>query len=459
MGRKKQSPEMPQEKPVSVELSADAYEFYANDNDTLTTWTGYAAPDWAAGAKTLDAMAGWAYGLGLRYEGDNAKVKQWTGTTPGTACGPDRRGEMLTGLYRKYANCRRWWSAWQGEHTDETPKNNLVLLDTKSCHDVMCPNCMRLKAHKRELAYTAAWNELQEKKISRDGTGYRLLQIVVDIGPNCQGDDLRDSLARLISGTQAFVRWLNEVKGVIATAPAGWIWGPDTDRKPAPLWMLGTEITRHNEDGPQMGTYHPHVHLMIAVNSRLLKTTKKDGKTYTRWRETAGVSKSEMLDKWRELMHCPELKNLYMGEVENPHQALKYAVKGAIAKKDTKGDSALYIAGDDWDTYNMDTLQTVHDSIVEWVDGGRNRSRQMFRASLGWAHLAGLKAEELHIRLDDTDSKDAEDEGGIGRLVRGRQRRGKLEAVSVDRDRISLTEAKEQVKLEQRLRLSNYRKA
>ena len=459
MGRKKQSPEMPQEKPVSVELSADAYEFYANDNDTLTTWTGYAAPDWAAGAKTLDAMAGWAYGLGLRYEGDKAKVKQWTGTTPGTACGPDRRGEMLTGLYGKYANCRRWWSAWQGEHTDETPKNNLVLLDTKSCHDVMCPNCMRLKAHKRELAYTAAWNELQEKKISRDGTGYRLLQIVVDIGPNCQGDDLRDSLARLISGTQAFVRWLNEVKGVIATAPAGWIWGPDTDRKPAPLWMLGTEITRHNEDGPQMGTYHPHVHLMIAANSRMVKTTRNNGKVSTRWATRANLSKSEMLDKWRELMHCPELKNLYMGEVENPHQALKYAVKGAMAKKDTKGDSALYIAGEGWDTYNMDTLQTVHDAIVEWVDGGRNRSRQMFRASLGWAHLAGIKAEEMHIRLDDTDSEDAEDEGGIGRLVRGRQHRGKLEAVSVDRDRISLTEAKEQVKLEQRLRLSKYRKA
>lgn len=73
---------MPQEKPVSVELSASSYEFYANDNNTLTTWTGYAAPDWAAGAKTLDAMAGWAYGPGLRYEGDKAKVKQWTGTTP-----------------------------------------------------------------------------------------------------------------------------------------------------------------------------------------------------------------------------------------------------------------------------------------------------------------------------------------------------------------------------------------
>lgn len=458
MERKKQLPDIPQEKPETVELTDGAYEWYANDNDTLTTWTGYAAPDWAAGARTLDAMARWSYGLGIRFEGDPAKVRQWTGTTPGSASGPDRR-EILSGLYGKYANCRRWWTAWQGEHTDETPKNNLVLLDTKSCHDVMCPNCMRLKAHKRELAYTAAWNELQEKKISRDGTGYRLLQIVVDIGPNCQGDDLRDSLSRLISGTHSFIRWLNETKGVIATAPAAWIWGQATDRKPALLWMLGTEITRHNEDGPQMGTYHPHVHLMIAVNSRLLKTSTVNGKKYTRWRETSGMAKSEMLDKWRCIMGDSSIKNLYMGEVDNPHQALKYAVKGAIAKKDSAGDSALYIAGEDWDSYNMDTLQTVHDAIVEYREDSRNRSRQMFRASLGWAHLAGIKAEEMHIRLDDTDSEDAEDDGGIGRLVRGRQRHGKLEAVSVDRDRISLTEAKEQVQLEQRLRLSKYRKA
>ena len=204
-----------------------------------------------------------------------------------------------------------------------------------------------------------------------------------------------------------------------------------------------------------MGTYHPHVHLMIAVNSRMLR---KSGKT-TNWAGRANITKSEMLDKWRELMHCPELKNLYMGEVENPHQALKYAVKGAIAKKDSAGDSALYIAGEDWDSYNMDTLQTVHDAIVEYREDRRNRSRQMFRASLGWAHLAGIKAEEMHIRLDDTDSEDAEDEGGIGRLVRGRQRRGKLEAMSVDPDRISLTEAREQVQLEQRLRLSKYHKA
>lgn len=458
MGRKKQSPEMPQEKPVSVELSADAYEFYANDNDTLTTWTGYAAPDWAAGAKTLDAMAGWSYGLGLRYEGDAPKVRQWTGTAPNGGETADQR-RVLGGLYAKYANCRKWWTAWQSETAHLTPKGAMVLLDTKSCHDVLCPNCMRLKARKREIAYTAAWQDLQARKTSRDGTGYKLLQIVLDIGPNCQGDQLKDDLSRLISGTQKFIRWLDQTKGVVAAAPAAWIWGEETERKAAPLWMLGTEITRHNQNNPQMGTYHPHVHLMIAVNSRMVKTTRNNGKVSTRWATRANLSKSEMLDKWRELMHCPELKNLYMGEVENPHQALKYAVKGAMAKKDTKCDSALYIAGEDWDTYNMDTLQTVHDAIVEWVDGGRNRSRQMFRASLGWAHLAGIKAEEMHIRLDDTDSEDAEDEGGIGRLVRGRQHRGKLEAVSVDRDRISLTEAKEQVKLEQRLRLSKYRKA
>ena len=446
-----------QEQSSPVELTTEGYSWYATGGDTLATWTGNAAPDWAAGARTLDAMAGWAYGLGLRYEGDAAKVRQWTGTPPSSAAsGPDQR--RLGGLYAKYAGCRRWWTAWQGEHTDETPKGNMVLLDTKSCHDVLCPNCMRLKAHKRELAYSAAWSALQERKISRDKTGYKLLQIVLDIGRNCQGDDLRDSLSRLISGTQKFIRWLDETKGVIATAPAAWIWGEDTARNPAPLWMLGTEITRHHADDDLMGTYHPHVHLMVAVYSSQVQTKRRDGKVSTTWRDKAGISRAEMLDKWRSIMDDPTIRNLYMGEVDNPHQALKYAVKGAIGKRDDQtGDAALYIAGDDWDSYNMDTLQTVHDAIVGYRSDGRNRSRQMFRASLGWAHLAALKAAEMHIQLDDTDAEDTADEGGVGRLVRGRQRRGKLEAVSVDAQRLSLTEAREQVKLEQNLRYMKFR--
>ena len=418
-----------QEQSSPVELTAEGYSWYSSGGDTLATWTGNAAPDWAAGARTLDAMAGWAYGLGLRYEGDAAKVRQWTGTPPSSAAsGPDQR--RLGGLYAKYAGCRRWWTAWQGEHTDETPKGNMVLLDTKSCHDVLCPNCMRLKAHKRELAYSAAWSALQERKISRDKTGYKLLQIVLDIGRNCQGDDLRDSLSRLISGTQRFIRWLDETKGVIATAPAAWIWGEDTARNPAPLWMLGTEITRHHADDSLLGTYHPHVHLMVAVYSSQVQTKRRDGKVSTTWRDKAGITRAEMLDKWRSILGDPTVKNLY---------------------------AALYIAGDDWDSYNMDTLQTVHDAIVGYRSDGRNRSRQMFRASLGWAHLATLKAAEMHIQLDDTDAEDTADEGGVGRLVRGRQRRGKLEAVSVDAQRLSLTEAREQVKLEQSLRYAKFR--
>ena len=447
-----------QEQSSQVELTAEGYSWYSSDGDTLATWTGNAAPDWAAGARTLDAMAGWAYGLGLRYEDDAAKVRQWTGTPPSSAAsGPDQR--RLGGLYAKYAGCRRWWTAWQGEHTDETPKGNMVLLDTKSCHDVLCPNCMRLKAHKRELAYSAAWSALQERKMSRDKTGYKLLQIVLDIGRYCQGDDLRDSLSRLISGTQKFIRWLDETKGVIATAPAAWIWGEDTARNPAPLWMLGTEITRHHADDSLLGTYHPHVHLMVAVYSSQVQTKRRDGKVSTTWRDKAGITRAEMLDKWRSILGDPMVKNLYMGEVDNPHQALKYAVKGAIGKRDDQtGDAALYIAGDDWDSYNMDTLQTVHDAIVGYRSDGRNRSRQMFRASLGWAHLAALKAAEMHIQLDDTDAEDTADEGGVGRLVRGRQRRGKLEAVSVDAQRLSLSEARDQVRLEQTLRYVKFRK-
>ena len=462
MSTKKMQGLSPESSPV--ELTKEGYSWYASTGDTLTTWTGNAAPDWAAGARTLDAMAGWAYGLGLRYEGDAEKVHQWTGSPPSSAaCGPDRR--RLGGLYAKYASCRRWWTAWQAEHSDETPKGDMVLLDTKSCHDVMCPLCMRLKAHKRERAYSAAWTALQERKLSRDKTGYKLLQVVLDIGRNCEGDDLRDSLSQLISGTQRFIRWLDETKGVIATAPASWIWGEDSKRSPAPLWMLGTEVTRHHAADGLMGTYHPHVHLILAVYSSQICTTitgitpSSDGiqpstiRRTTKWRTRAGITRAEMLDKWRSIMGDPMIKNLYMGEVDAPHQALKYAVKGAIGKRDDQtGDAALYVAGDDWDSYNMDTLQTVHDAIVGYRADGRNRSRQMFRASLGWAHLAALKAAELKIQLDDTDADDAADDGDAGRLVRGRQRRGKLEAVSVDAQRMSLTEARAQVKLEQSLR-------
>ena len=63
----------------------------------------------------------------------------------------------------------------------------------------------------------------------------------------------------------------------------------------------------------------------------------------------------------------------------------------------------------------------------------------------------------MHIQLDDTDAEDTADEGGVGRLVRGRQRRGKLEAVSVDAQRLSLTEARQQVKLEQNLRYMKFK--
>lgn len=442
---------------VNVELTENTWDWYNNDNDQLAEWRGYASLDWAAGAKTLDAMAVWSYGLGLRYEGDAPKVRQWTGTAPNGGETADQR-RALGGLYAKYANCRKWWTAWQGETAHLTPKGAMVLLDTKSCHDVLCPNCMRLKARKREIAYTAAWQDLQARKISRDGTGYKLLQIVLDIGPNCQGDQLKDDLSRLISGTQKFIRWLDQTKGVVAAAPAAWIWGDETERKAAPLWMLGTEITRHNQNDPQMGTYHPHVHLMIAVYSSLIRTsTGAGGRKSTKWRDTAGITRGEMLDKWRQIMRDPLIKNLYLGEVENMHQALKYAVKGAIAKQDSQsGETALYIAGDDWDTYNMDTLSTVHDAIVDYRADGRNRSRQMFRASLGWAHLATVKAAEMDINLDDTDADDtAEDDGGNGRIVRGRQRHGKLEAVSIGSQCMTLTEARQQVRLEQSLRFNH----
>lgn len=448
------------ERLVAVELSDDAMSWYDTHQPELSLWTGSAAPDWAAGARTLDRMACWSRWLGEQAaeSGDTAGLRQWTGKPP--LIGDADQSRLLGGLYAKYAGCRRWWTSWQAEHVDGTESASpMVLLDTKSCHDPLCPLCMRLKAHKREIAYTTAWQSLQQRKLSRDGTGYKLLQVVLDVGRNVSGDDLRGSLSRLISGTQRYIRWMSKTKRVIATAPPAWIWGEDTDKtEPAPLWMLGTEITRHNVTDRLQGTYHPHVHLIVAVYSSYIKTSKRGDKVYTRWSERASLTRSEMLDKWREIMDDPTITNLYMGEVDNPHQALKYAVKGAIGKQSNNADSALYVEGDEWDTYNMETLRTIHDAIVDYRHDSRNRSRQMFRASAGWAHLAVLKAAELKIALDDTDADDTvQDDGGIGHIVRGRQRRGVIEATSVDADRLSLTEAREQVRLEQQVRVAHLR--
>lgn len=449
------------ERPVAVELSDDAMSWYDTHQPELSLWVGSAAPDWAAGARTLDRMACWSRWLGEQAaeSGDTAGVRQWTGKPPQIGDKSTDQGRLLGGLYAKYAGCRRWWTSWQGEHVDETSKGTMVLLDTKSCHDPLCPLCMRLKARKREIAYTAAWQSLQQRKLSRDGTGYKLLQLVLDVGRNVSGDDLKASLSQLIKGTQRYIRWLHEVKGVIATAPPAWIWGEDTDKtEPAPLWMLGTEITRHNQTDRLQGTYHPHVHLIVAVYSSYVKTSKRGDKVYTRWSERAGLTRQEMLDKWRTIMGDQTITNLYMGEVDNPHQALKYAVKGAIGKQSDKTDCALYVEGDEWDTYNMETLRTIHDAIVDYRHDSRNRSRQMFRASAGWAHLAVIKAAELKIALDDTDADDTvADDGGIGHIVRGRQHRGVIEATSIDADRLSLTEAREQVRLEQQVRVAHLR--
>lgn len=86
MGRKKQLPDIPQEKPETVELTDGAYEWYANDNDTLTTWTGYAAPDWALVlALWMLWPAGhmvWAFGL------KETRPKSGSGQAPRRAVPP-----------------------------------------------------------------------------------------------------------------------------------------------------------------------------------------------------------------------------------------------------------------------------------------------------------------------------------------------------------------------------------
>ena len=76
-------------------------------------------------------------------------------------------------------------------------------------------------------------------------------------------------------------------------------------------YVYGAEQTRNGETG----LYHPHIHLIAAVNS-----TYGKGKDY--------LSRQTLTDLWGAYVHRDVAEaGQYIGLAKSPHQALKYTVK------------------------------------------------------------------------------------------------------------------------------------
>ena len=195
----------------------------------------------------------------------------------------------------------------------------MTLHSADFCRDRLCPLCQWRRSLKMGAQARAAVAEADRRKISRDKVGWRWLMLTLT-QRNVEGPDLGAELDRMHAAIKVLVkspRWRAAVRG----------------------WLRVTEITRNaNYHSPFYGTYHPHIHILLAVP-----------RSYMRGRDY--IPHAEWVEMWRTYMHLDYLPSVDVrvvtdkGEVtDDPTQSMDAAV-AEVAKYAAKPGSYL-IASD-----------------------------------------------------------------------------------------------------------------
>lgn len=396
-----------QEELYPVELTQELYEHYCDKKDEKAGFVGNISKDMRDQAETLDYMAG----LCVRVSGwaksradltqdarDLQAVGKWYSV-------PAIGGGKVYGsnsIYKKYRMCGYRMEGGQPMTADDQPKGAIKVTAVEyTCKDAMCPRCSKVKANKRERYYTAALDEINRAKISRDGgNGYGYLQIILDIGQNCQGYELPEKLSKISAGITRLVQW-SRLEKVMRCVP--WVWlHPDASdsakeknsAKKVAAYMVGLEITRNTDKNSEWyGTYHPHFHFIAMVNPSYFKDTK------------IHISRAELLEKWRYIMDDDTITNGKIGKTASAHQALKYAVKGATAKKAKDADTEALWTQDP--IFDAESLRDIHEAI---------EGRKMFRASSDLAQRAKALAKQAGDDLEDEETDTEPDNTPVRRV-------------------------------------------
>lgn len=130
--------------------------------------------------------------------------------------------------------------------------NHKELVGANFCKERLCPMCSWRRSRKNAMRLYKALEEFDLNK-------YRPVLLTLTI-PNCQGEDLRDTLKEL---TRSFNR-LSKYKA-FKNATVG-------------FWR-STEITRNKKDG----TYHPHLHVLLLMQSGYFSKDKDIYLTQVDW--------------------------------------------------------------------------------------------------------------------------------------------------------------------------------
>lgn len=147
----------------------------------------------------------------------------------------------------------------------------MTLKSANFCRDRLCPLCQWRRSLKLGAQCRAVVAEADRRKIARDRAAWRWIMLTLT-QRNVDGPDLGAEIDRIHAAVRVLTkspRWRAAVRG----------------------WLRVTEVTRNNDySSPNYGTYHPHLHILIAVPRRYFR-----GADY--------IPAAEWCQMWRTYMH------------------------------------------------------------------------------------------------------------------------------------------------------------
>lgn len=231
-----------------------------------------------------------------------------------------------------------------------TKTSSLKLLQANFCKVRLCPMC----AWRRSLKIFGQVSKVMDHV--EENYNYRYIFLTLTV-KNCYGEDLKDTLDLM---TSSFNK-MNQRKAF---------------KKAIKGYFRSLEITYNKEDD----TYHPHFHLILAVNKNYFtddKTYLSQAKWTTLWKESLKVDYTPVVDVRRVKSKDKNFSKVIA-------ETAKYTVKSEdflIKKEDGKIDEALT------------------DEVVATLDKALHRKRLV---------SFGFLFKEIHkqLKLDDTENGD-----------------------------------------------------
>ena len=225
--------------------------------------------------------------------------------------------------------CGRW-----AKMAHNVERSRAEIIDTRLCGLRTCPICAKITANRNERRITKTLQDAEAKKVSRDGAGYKLLGVTYTV-PNCTGDKLRAELQNIGRAVRSILQG-NKDRNRITAITKGYVYS--------------LEVTRNHETG----LYHPHVHIVLAVNASYGK-----GKEY--------LTKAEWAEIWAKYSHRETAESAqYVRVVKKIHQAVKYVTKMThdnLTGEDKEAEDAAAVADNATWTgnreYDADTLYWI----------------------------------------------------------------------------------------------------